>query len=468
MSSILIVDDEKSLRDFLVIMLEEEGYQVVTSPSVEKAIKLIRENSFDLVLTDIRMGRSNGIDVLDAARKILLDTPVVVMTAYASAETAVTAMKKGAYDYISKPFKIEDIQLIVKNALEKKKLTEENRFLKTALNDRFHLANIIGKSGPIQKIFDLVDKVAQSSATVLITGESGTGKELIAKAIHFNGSRKNYPFVSINCGAMPENLLESELFGHEKGAFTSADSLKLGLMESANKGSFFLDEVGDAPLSTQVKLLRVLQEHEIMRLGGTQSIPVDLRIIAATNSNLSDLVEQKSFREDLYYRLNVIPIHLPPLRERREDIPDLVKFFINKYNTRHAKTYMQGIDQDALKVFEQYSWPGNVRELENVIERAVVLETEERIRKTSLPDELLGQLSPDKNQVPELDQNNIDLERTLDQIEKKMIANALIRSDGIINKAAKKLNLSFRSMRYRIEKHKLKGKPRDKKGMRNK
>ena len=455
MSSILIVDDEKSLRGFLVIMLEEEGYQVVTSPSVEKAIKLIRENSFDLVLTDIRMGRSNGIDVLDAARKILLDTPVVMMTAYASAETAVTAMKKGAYDYISKPFKIEDIQLIVKNALEKKKLTEENRFLKTALNDRFHLANIIGKSGPIQKIFDLVDKVAQSSATVLITGESGTGKELIAKAIHFNGSRKNYPFVSINCGAMPENLLESELFGHEKGAFTSADSLKLGLMESANKGSFFLDEVGDAPLSTQVKLLRVLQEHEIMRLGGTQSIPVDLRIIAATNSNLSDLVEQKSFREDLYYRLNVIPIHLPPLRERREDIPDLVECFIKKYN-------MQGIDQDALTVFEQYSWPGNVRELENVIERAVVLETEERIRKTSLPDELLGQLSPDKNQVPELDQNNIDLERTLDQIEKKMIANALIRSDGIINKAAKKLNLSFRSMRYRIEKHKLKGKPRDK------
>ena len=462
MSSILIVDDEKSLRDFLVIMLEEEGYQVVTAPSAEKAIKLIRENVFDLILTDIRMGRSNGIDVLDAARKILPDTPVVMMTAYASAETAVTAMKKGAYDYISKPFKIEDIQLIVKNALEKKKLTEENRFLKTALNDRFQLANIIGKSRAIQKIFDLVDKVAQSNATILITGESGTGKELIAKAIHFNGYRQNYPFVSINCGAMPENLLESELFGHEKGAFTSADSLKLGLMESASKGSFFLDEVGDAPLSTQVKLLRVLQEHEIMRLGGTQSIPVDLRIIAATNSNLSDLVEQKSFREDLYYRLNVIPIHLPPLRDRREDIPELVEFFISKYNARHAKTYIQGIDPDALKVFEQYSWPGNVRELENVIERAVVLETETRIRKTSLPDELLGQLSPDKIQVPELDQSNIDLEKTLDQIERKMIANALLRSDGIINKAAEKLNLSFRSMRYRIEKHKLKGKPKDK------
>ena len=458
MNSILIVDDEKSLRDFLVIMLEEEGFQVITASGVEKAIKLIRENIFDLILTDIRMGDSNGIDVLDEARNPPPDTPVVMMTAYASAETAVTAMKKGAYDYISKPFKIEDIQLIVKNALEKRKLAKENRLLKSALDDRFQLVNILGKSEPIQKIFNLVEKVAKSKATVLITGESGTGKELIAKAIHFNGNRKNYPFVSINCGAMPESLLESELFGHEKGAFTSADSLKLGLMESANKGTFFLDEIGDAPLSTQVKLLRVLQENEITRLGSTKSMPVDLRIIAATNSNLSNLVEEKSFREDLYYRLNVIPIHLPPLRERKEDIPELVDFFINKYNTLHNKAYIQGVDPDALKVFESYSWPGNVRELENVIERAVVLESEQKIRKISLPDELLGQLSPDRIQVPELGQNDIDLEKTLDQIEKKMIANALMRSDGIINKAAKNLNLSFRSMRYRIEKHKLKDK----------
>ncbi|MBT5375982.1 MAG: sigma-54-dependent Fis family transcriptional regulator [Nitrospinaceae bacterium] len=459
MSSILIVDDEKSLRDFLVIMLEEEGYKVTTASGVDKAIKLIRENIFDLILTDIRMGSSNGLDVLDAAQKILPETPVVMMTAYASAETAVTAMKKGAYDYISKPFKIEDIQLIVKNALEKRKLATENRLLKTVLNDRFQLINIIGKSAAIQKVFDLVDKVSQSNATVLITGESGTGKELIAKAIHFNGYRKNYPFVSINCGALPENLLESELFGYEKGAFTGADSVKLGLMESANKGSFFLDEVGDAPLSTQVKLLRVLQENEITRLGSTQSTPVDLRIIAATNTNLSNLVEQKSFREDLFYRLNVIPIHLPPLRERKEDIPDLVEFFINKYNARHNKTHIQGINSDALKIFERYPWPGNVRELENVIERAVVLETEKRIGKTSLPDELLGKLSPDKIQVPELNQTNMDLEKTLDQIEKKMIANALMNSNGMINKAAQKLNLSFRSMRYRIEKHKLKDKP---------
>ena len=458
MSSILIVDDEKSLRDFLVIMFEEDGYRVVTAHGVERAIKLIRENVFDLILTDIRMGGSNGIDVLDEARNTLPDTPVVMMTAYASAETAVTAMKKGAYDYISKPFKIEDLQLIVKNALEKRNLSTENRLLKTALNDRFQLVNILGKSEPIQKIFSLVEKVAKSKATVLITGESGTGKELIAKAIHFNGSRKNYPFVSVNCGAMPENLLESELFGHEKGAFTSADSLKLGLMESANKGSFFLDEVGSAPLSTQVKLLRALQENEITRLGSTQPIPVDLRIIAATNSNISDLVEKKIFREDLFYRLNVIPIHLPPLRERKEDIPELVEFFIKKYNALHNKTFIQGIDSDTLKAFEHYSWPGNVRELENVIERAVVLESEKRIRKASLPDALLDQLSPDKIQVPGLGQNDIDLEKTLDQIEKKMIANALMRSHGMINRAAKILNLSFRSMRYRIEKYKLKDK----------
>ena len=461
MNSILVADDEKSLRDFLVIMLKEEGYQVVTASSVEKAIKQIHENEFDLILTDIRMGRSSGIDVLDAAKDTLPDTPVVMMTAYASAETAVIAMKKGAYDYISKPFKIEDIQLIIKNALDKRKLTAENRLLKNTLNDRFQISNVIGKSESIKKIFDLVAKVAQSKATVLITGESGTGKELIAKAIHFNGNRKNYPFVSINCGAMPENLLESELFGHEKGAFTSADSMKLGLMESANKGSFFFDEIGDAPLSTQVKLLRVLQENEFIRLGGTQPIPVDLRIIAATNSNLSESVENKSFREDLYYRLNVIPIHLPPLRERKEDIPELVNHFINKYNARHNKTYIQGIDPDALKVFERYSWPGNVRELENVIERAVVLETEVNIRKVSLPDELLGQIPLDKVSVPELDQSNIDLEQTLDQIEKRMIANVLLRSDGIINKAAEALNLSFRSMRYRIEKHKLKSKSKD-------
>ena len=459
MSSILVVDDEKSLRDFLVIMLEEEGYKVFTAHSADSAVKLIKENIFDLVLTDIRMGKSSGINVLESAQKILPDTPVVMMTAYASAETAVDAMKKGAYDYISKPFKIEDVQLIVKNAIEKKKLSVENRLLKTALNDRFQLSNIIGKSATFQRIFDLIERVSRSNATVLIHGESGTGKEMVAKAIHFNSNRKNYPFVSVNCGALPENLLESELFGHEKGAFTSADTLKLGLMESANKGSFFLDEIGEAPLSIQVKLLRVLQENEILRLGATKAIPVDLRIIAASNRNLSSLVSDKVFREDLYYRLNVIPIHLPPLRDRKEDIPDLVEFFISKYNSKHKKDFIKSVEPETMRFFENYTWPGNVRELENVIERAVVLETGESIQKSSLPEEIFGAIP--QIQVPTMDKEKIDLERTLDQIEKKMLSNALVQADGIINKAAKQLNLSFRSMRYRIQKHQLKGKSKD-------
>jgi len=459
MSSILVVDDEKSLRDFLKIMLEEEGYKVFTAHNADSAVKMIKENVFDLILTDIRMGKSNGIDVLESAQKILPDTPVVMMTAYASAETAVDAMKKGAYDYISKPFKIEDVQLIVKNAIEKKKLSEENRLLKTALNDRFQFSNIIGKSAAFQRIFDLIEKVSRSNATVLIHGESGTGKEMVAKAIHFNSNRKNYPFVSVNCGALPENLLESELFGHEKGAFTSADTLKLGLMESANKGSFFLDEIGEAPLSIQVKLLRVLQENEILRLGGTKAIPVDFRIIAASNRNLSNLVSDKVFREDLYYRLNVIPIHLPPLRDRKEDIPDLVEFFISKYNSKHNKDFIKSVEPETMRFFENYTWPGNVRELENVIERAVVLETGESIQKASLPDEIFGAIP--QIQIPSMDKEKIDLERTLDQIEKKMLSNALVQADGIINKAAKQLNLSFRSMRYRIQKHQLKGKSKD-------
>jgi two-component system, NtrC family, response regulator PilR len=459
MSSILVVDDEKSLRDFLAIMLEEEGYKVFTAHNADSALKLIKENTFDLILTDIRMGKSNGIDVLESAQKILPDTPVVMMTAYATAETAVDAMKKGAYDYISKPFKIEDVQLIVKNAIEKKKLSEENRLLKTALNDRFQLSNIIGKSAAFQRIFDLIEKVSRSNATVLIHGESGTGKEMVAKAIHFNSARKNYPFVSVNCGALPENLLESELFGHEKGAFTSADTLKLGLMESANKGSFFLDEIGEAPLAIQVKLLRVLQENEILRLGGTKAIPVDLRIIAASNRNLSNLVNDKVFREDLYYRLNVIPIHLPPLRDRKEDIPDLVEFFISKYNSKHKKDFIKSVEPETMRFFENYPWPGNVRELENVIERAVVLETGESIQKASLPDEIFGAIP--QFQIPNMNKEEIDLERTLDQIEKKMLSDALVQADGIINKAAKQLNLSFRSMRYRIQKHQLKGKSKD-------
>ena len=459
MSLILVVDNEKSLRDLLMIMLEKEGYKVMTASSGDAAVSLVRENVFDLVITDIRMPRSSGIGVLESVNDIRPNTPVIMMTAYATAETAVEAMKKGAYDYIAKPFKVEDLLLMVKNAVEKKRLYDENIYLKTALKDKVRSSSvIIGKSLAIRKVFELIDKVASSSATVLITGESGTGKELVARAIHCKGPRKNYPFISINCGAVPESLLESELFGHEKGSFTGADSVKVGLMEAAQKGSFFFDEIYETPLPIQVKLLRVLQEREFTRVGATKPIKVDLRIIAATNKDLSQAVHGKSFREDLYYRLNVIPIRLPPLRERKEDIPLLLEHFIDKYNALHLrKAPIRGIVPEALSILEKHPWPGNVRELENVIERAVVLEMGDLVRVSSLPDELRGPRAESMGLIPLLNSQCDDLEKTLGQIEKQMIQGALAKTDGVIYKAAKLLNLSFRSMRYRVQKHNLKG-----------
>lgn len=459
MSRILVVDNEKSLCDLLSIVFEKDGYEVITAGNGDAAVKLIRENAFDLVITDIRMPRSNGIDVLASVNEICPNTPVIMMTAYASAETAVEAMKKGAYDYIAKPFKVEDLQIIVKNAIEKKRLYDENLYLKTALNDKARGSNaMVGKSLAIQNVFDLIDKVASSNATVLITGESGTGKELVAKAIHYNGPRKNYPFVSINCGAVPESLLESELFGHERGAFTGADTVKMGLMEVAQKGSFFLDEIYESPSPIQVKLLRVLQEKEFTRVGGTKPIKVDLRIIAATNKDLNQAVQDKVFREDLYYRLNVIPIRLPPLRERKEDIPLLLEHFINKYNLQHQrKVPIRGIAPEAVSILERYLWPGNVRELENVIERAVVLEAGDLIHVSSLPDEVRGARTKSVEAISLAMNQSVDLEETLEDIEKRMIQGALDKADGVIYKAAKLLNLSFRSMRYRVQKHNLKG-----------
>ncbi|CAI2718098.1 sigma-54-dependent transcriptional regulator [Nitrospina watsonii] len=460
MSKILVVENEKSMRDLLTIVLEKDGHEVETARNGEVAVEMVQEHQYDVVLTDINMPRANGIDVLDAVNRTLPGTPVIMMTAYASAETAVETMKKGAYDYLSKPFKIEELQLIIKNAAEKKRLADENSYLKSALKDKYQFASIIGKSEGMRQVFDYIGKVANSNATVMIGGESGTGKELVAKALHYNSNRKNYPFISINCGAMPETLLESELFGHEKGAFTSADSTKVGLMEAANKGTFFLDEISEAPLSIQVKLLRVLQEKEFTRVGGTKTIKVDLRIIAASNRDLVQAVKDKEFREDLYYRLKVIHISIPPLRQRKEDISLLVHHFINKYCEEYqGEKKMKSISPEAIKALENYDWPGNVRELENVMERAVVLETQDTIQVSSLPEELLGaSTSVADNIVPPLTDEPIDLESTLDKIEKKMLLGALDKSDGMINKAAKLLNLSFRSMRYRVKKHNLKGK----------
>lgn len=460
MSEILVVDNEKSMCDFLSIMLKKDGYGVRVARNGDVASKLIKETDFDVVITDIQMPRSNGLDVLDAVNKSRPHTPVVMMTAYASAETAVEAMKKGAYDYISKPFNIEDLQLIIKNAVEKKRLADENTYLKSALDSKNQFSNIIGKSAKMAKLFDYISKVASSSATVLITGESGTGKELVAKAIHFDGLRRNRNFVSINCGAMPENLLESELFGHEKGAFTSADSTKIGLLETADKGTFFFDEIYDAPLTTQVKLLRVLQEREFTRVGGTKTIKVDLRVIAATNRDLAEGVKNHVFRQDLFYRLNVIPIKIPPLRERSEDIPQLVEHFISKFNHEHKReNKIRGISSEALALLEKFDWPGNVRELENAVERAVVLEITDMIQPNSLPEEVTGSIDKPLSSSPYMEGDKlIDLEKTLEQIEKDILKGALAYTNGVINKAADRLNLSFRSMRYRVKKHKLKAK----------
>ncbi len=460
MSSILVVDNEKNICEVLSIILEKEGYDVKTARNGIEAVKLLRDEDFDVVLTDIQMPRSGGLDVLDAVMAERPNTPVVMMTGFASHETAVLAMKKGAFDYVEKGFKNEEIKLILKNAIEKKRLADENTQLKRALKDKYEFSNIVGKSSGMQKVFQYITKVAGSNATVLILGESGTGKELVAKALHYNSPRRNAPFISINCGAVPESLLESELFGHEKGAFTSADATKIGLMEVASGGTFFLDEVAEAPLSIQVKLLRVLQEMEIVRIGGTKPIKVDLRIIAATNRDLEANVKDKSFREDLYYRLKVVPMELPPLRSRQEDVPFLADHFLKKYNAQHKdRVHIEGIDSEAMKILERYHWPGNVRELENVIERAVVLETSSQITVDSLPDEIVGARPRPLSSLPELGrEGSIDLENTMDEIEKSMLIKALSKSDGKINKAAEMLKLSFRSMRYRIKKHQLKGK----------
>ncbi len=459
MSAVLVVDDEKSMCDLLSIMLVKEGYEVSIARNGEAAVEILQKNQFDAVITDIKMPKSNGLAVLDAANLQTPQTPVIMMTAYASAETAVLAMKKGAFDYISKPFEIEELQLILKNAVEKKRLSCENTRLRSALSDKYQYASILGKSLAMQEVFDLIQKVAESAATILLQGESGTGKELAAKALHYNSLRRDKPFVSINCGALPETLLENELFGHEKGAFTGADSKKMGLIETANEGTFFLDEIYDAPLSIQVKLLRVLQERELTRVGGTQPIPVDVRIIAASNRDLAQGVKEKTFREDLFYRLKVISIHLPPLRDRTGDIPLLAHHFIQKFNKKHHRNpAIKGIQPKAVKILENYHWPGNVRELENTIERAVLLESGDSIQTFSLYDEIREESSSIADLMPSLNNPAVDLEKTLEKIEKRILLGALEQSNGIINKAAKILNLSFRSMRYRLQKHKLKGK----------
>ncbi len=449
MGNILIVDDEKSMRDFLRIMLKKEGFDVSVAENGKEAIQLVRSEPFDLVLTDMKMPGAEGLDVLKEVNKASPHTPVILITAYATTESAVEAMKSGAYDYVTKPFNVDEIKLVIKKGLERKRLADENISLKLELQEKYIFSNIIGRSPEMFKIFDLIRKVASSKTSVLITGKSGTGKELVARAIHYNSMRKNGPFVSISCGAIPEALLESELFGYQKGAFTSADANKAGLLEVANGGTFFLDEIGEAPLSVQVKFLRVLQEMEFRRIGGIEDIKIDIRIIAATNKDLMECVEKGTFREDLYYRLNVIHINIPPLCERREDIPYLAEHFIKKYCRSEGKEAKQ-ISRGAMEALESYHWPGNIRELENVIERMIVLETGPIISEESLSKNIRSR--------SDLQKGKIDLEQYLESTEKDLLLKALDMEKGKIKKAADLLNLSFRSMRHKIQKYDIKKK----------
>lgn len=454
MSKILVVDDEQSMRDFLAIMLKKEGHEVVTAGNGSDALKAIQAEIFDLVITDVKMPGMDGIEVLKTIKDISPETVVIMITAFATAETAVEAMKIGAYDYIIKPFKVDELKLIIYNSLEKRYLRKENILLKREIESKTGFANFIGKSESMKKVFSLIRQVADTTSTVLITGESGTGKELVAKAVHFNSQRNNKPFVTVNCGALPESLLESELFGYMKGAFTGASSNKQGLFEAAHGGALFLDEISATTPALQIKLLRVLQEREFMRVGGTAGVKVDVHVIAASNRDLLSEVAKGAFREDLYYRLNVIPIHLPPLRDRKEDIPLLVELFLNKFIRKDGEgTRIKTINAEAMKALMVYRWPGNVRELENTIERMVIMTPEDVLGIEHVPDTVKSPY-PCVDLVPlEIPEAGVNLEELLENAEKAFLRKALEKAGGVKTDAAKLLGLTFRSFRHRLQKY---------------
>jgi two-component system response regulator PilR (NtrC family) len=452
--NILIVDDELSMREFLALMLTKEGYNADVAENGEMAIDMIGKNNYQLVITDVKMPKKDGLEVLKAVKKSSPETIVIMITAYSSVDSAIEAMKVGAYDYIPKPFKIDEIKIVVRNALEKRKLERENILLKSELKERYKFENFVGHNKKMVKVYDLIRQVSKISTNILVLGESGTGKEIVARAIHFNSNRLNKPFVTINCGAIPENLLESELFGHKKGAFTGAIDNKKGLFEEADGGTIFLDEVGELPLNIQVKLLRVIQEKEFKRVGDTKDKKVNVKIIAASNRNLEADIKNNKFREDLYYRLNVIKIDVPPLRERKDDIPLLVMHFIEKYNKELDKE-IEGISDEAQQYLEYYDFPGNVRELENIIERAIALERSYFITKEVLPELKFGMSDFDEDVLNNISvtQDGIDLEELVGKIEKKLIIEALGRCNHNKTEAAKLLKISFRSLRYRLDKY---------------
>lgn len=452
MPTILIVEDEAKMSRLLSLTLSEEGYEAEVAADAESGLKILLNQQVDLVLTDLRLPGMNGLEFLQAAKSANAEIPVVVMTAYGTVNTAVEAMKAGASDYVLKPFSLDEIKLVVRKALDVHRLQQENRSLREALGQRYEFKNIVAGSPRMQEVLAMVVRVAPTSSTVLIAGESGVGKDLIARAIHEHSRRASGPFIKINSSAIPENLLESELFGYEKGAFTGATTSKPGKFELADKGTLFLDEIGDVPPAIQVKLLRVLQEREFERLGGTRTIKVDVRLVAATNRDLRAALEQGTFREDLYYRLNVVPINIPPLREHKEDIPALVDHFIRRYAAESGKP-IHGIKPAALKALLDFHWPGNIRELQNIIERAIALSAGEVIEPSDIHlDTFTLRKGPAAAAAASPETHFIPDGMTLDQFEDEIIREALRRANGNKSQAARLLGLSRNALRYRLSK----------------
>jgi two-component system response regulator PilR (NtrC family) len=454
--AILIVDDERSMREFLEILLKKAGHEVAAVADSAGALTRLKDEAWDLVITDLRLGRDSGLDILKAVKETRPDTEVVVVTAFATTDTAVQAMKLGAYDYLLKPFKVEELQLVVEKALEHRALLRENLVLRRVAQPRPATDRILGRSPAIDEVRQLVEKVAPTRTTVLVTGESGTGKEVVARAIHEKGGRREQPFVAINCGAIPEGLIESELFGHVKGSFTGAQATRSGLFEVAGSGTLFLDEIGELPLAVQVKLLRVLQERKLRRVGGSEDIGISARIVAATNRDLGAEVKAGRFREDLFYRLNVIQIRLPPLRERREDIPQFVEHFLAKFAEEMGREPAK-LSPEAERLIEAYEFPGNVRELENVVERAVTLADGPTIPAAALPPSVRGATEKPAAIEAALPDQGMDLQAHLDAIEQALIEQALARAGGVKTEAARILGLTFRSFRYRLAKFRIDG-----------
>lgn len=439
-TQILLIDDDEQSNKILCRVLERSGYGVTNAHSGEDALQVLAQNSYAVVISDLMLPGINGLDILKHLQEHSPHTHVILITGNASAETAVEAMKNGAFDYITKPLNIDKLNLIIAKALEKQRLIQENILLRQQLHSRHSFANIIGTSAAIQTVFTRMEKVVDTDSSILILGESGTGKELVARALHYNGPRQDKPFVAINCGAIPQDLLESELFGHMRGSFTGAIKNKPGRFEQANGGTIFLDEIGTMPVHLQLKLLRVLQEQEVEPVGANHSIKLNIRIISATNTNLEEMISQGTFREDLFYRLNVIPINLPPLRERSEDISILARHFLKK-SCAQLKCEHLSFDEDVFEILEEYPWPGNVRELENIIERTAALCDKDKIGIEELPPHISGIKRQQRNTTGTLPPDGLDMPAQIQEIEKEWIRQALVQSTGVKSKAAALLNI---------------------------